>query len=89
MSESHTDSADKMSTRLYLNENMSRYIRGTAIALFSEGSKFIGYVPSFDSPDFFNMRVRLTEALISNTEMMYLSGNLRDSCQLIIKENGG
>jgi|AntRauTorcE11897_2_1112592.scaffolds.fasta_scaffold03244_3 hypothetical protein len=88
MEELYTSSADKMDTRLYLNENMSRYIRGTAIALFGQGSQFMGYVPSFDSPDFFNMRVGLTEALISDTKMVYLSGNLHDTCRLIVKEMG-
>lgn len=86
MDDLYTISADNMDTRLYFNENMSRYIRGTAIALFGQGSQFIGYVPSFDSSDFFNMRVRLTEALISNTKMVYLSGNLRDICRFIVKE---
>ena len=88
MEELYTSSADKMDTRLYLNENMSRYIRGTAIALFGQGSQFMGYVPSFDSPDFFNMRVGLTEALISDTKMVYLSGNLHDTCRLIVKDMG-
>lgn len=88
MGELYTASADKMDTRLYLNENMSRYIRGTAIALFGQGSQFMGYVPSFDSSDFFNTRVGLTEALISNTKMVYLSGNLHDTCQYIVKEAG-
>lgn len=88
MDELYATSASNMDTRLYLNENMSRYIRGTAIALFGQGSQFMGYVPSLDSPDFFSMRVGLIEALISATEMMYLSGNLHDACQLIVKEVG-
>jgi hypothetical protein len=88
MDELYTTSADKMDTRLYLNENMSRYIRGTAIALFGQGSQFMGYVPSFDSLDFFNMRVELIETLISNTKIAYLSGNLHDTCQYIVKETG-
>lgn len=88
MDKLYTASADKMDTRLYLNENMSRYIRGTAIALFGQGLRFMGYVPSFDSSDFFNMRVGLTEVLISGTKMVYLSGNLHDTCQLIVKEMG-
>ncbi len=88
MGELYTTSADKMDTRLYLNENMSRYIRGTAIALFGQDSRFVGYVPSFDSSDLFNMRVGLTEALISDTKMVYLSGNLHDTCQHIVKETG-
>lgn len=88
MDELYVTSADKMDTRLYLNENTSRYIRGTAIALFGQGLQFMGYVPSFDSSDFFNMRVGLTETLISDTEMVYLSGNLHNTCQFIVKEIG-
>lgn len=79
-------SADKMDTRLYLNEDMSRYIRGTAISLFGEESHLIGYVPSYDTPDFFSMRVRLTESLISNTDMMYVSGSLHDICKHIVSK---
>lgn len=88
MDELYTASADKMDTRLYLNENMSRYIRGTAIALFGQGSQFMGYVPSFDKPLFFNTRVRLIEKLIADSRMMYLSGNLKDSCNYIVREFG-
>lgn len=88
MEELYTTSADKTDTRLYLNENMSRYIRGTAIALFADNSRFMGYVPSFDTSDFFNMRVELTENLISQSKMRYLSGNLQDTCQYIISEVG-
>lgn len=82
----YTTSADKMDTRLYLNENMSRYIRGTAISLFGERSRFIGYVPSYDTPEFFAMRVRLTETLISTTGMMYVAGNLYDISRHIVSE---
>jgi hypothetical protein len=86
MDDLYTVSANKMDTRLYLNENMSRYIRGTAIALFGEGSQFIGYVPSFDMASFFNMRVRLMEVIISDTGMMYVAGSLHDTCHHIISE---
>ncbi|MFN7161178.1 MAG: hypothetical protein ACK4NC_06300 [Candidatus Gracilibacteria bacterium] len=84
MDKLHSVNADTMDTRLYLNENMSRYIRGTAIALFEEGRKFLGYVPSFDTPDFFSMRVRVTEQLISMSKIKYVAGNLKDTCQHII-----
>lgn len=82
----YTTSADKMDTRLYLNENMSRYIRGTAVALFGDRSHFMGYVPSYDTPDFFAMRVRLIETLISDTGMMYVAGNLHDTSRHIVSE---
>ncbi|MEI7777576.1 MAG: hypothetical protein WCI52_03120 [bacterium] len=88
MNELYTTSADRMDTRLYLNENMSRYIRGTAVALFGGSSQLMGYIPSFDTPDFFDMRVRLIEGLILSTKMVYLSGSLQDTCSYITGETG-
>ena len=86
MEDLYTENADKMDTRLYLHENMSRYIRSTAIALFGEGSRFMGYVPSYDTSDFFTMRAKLTEALISDTKMIYIAGSLNNTCKHIISE---
>lgn len=76
--------ANTMDIKLYLNENMSRYIRGTAISIFDENSHFMGYVPSYDLPAFFVARVKLVEALIVKTRMTYISGSLNDICQYII-----
>lgn len=86
MDKLYVTKANKIDTGLHLNENMSRYIRGTAIALFSEDSRCLGYVPSLDTPDFFNMRVGLSEVLVSTTEMVHLSGNLHDTCQYIAED---
>jgi hypothetical protein len=80
----YSTNADRMDTRLYLNENMSRYIRGTAVALFSEQSHFLGYVPSYDTSNLFAMRVKLMEALIADTGMMYIAGNLHDTSRYIV-----
>ncbi len=88
MEDVYVTSADKMDTRLYLSENMSRYIRGTAIALFDNQARFLGYVPSFDTPDFFTMRVSLVEAIISTTGATYLSGNLQNVSQYIVSKAG-
>lgn len=82
----YTNGASKPDTRLYLNENMSRYIRGTAIALFDKDSEFVGYVPSYDTPGFFGMRTGLMELLISDTRLTYLAGKLHDTCNHIISE---
>lgn len=80
----YTTNADNIDTRLYLNENMGRYIRGTAISLFGINSQFMGYIPSFDTPELFEMRAELIEAIISTTEIVYLSGNLHDACRFIV-----
>ncbi len=84
MDKLYVASANTIDTRLYLNENMSRYIRGTAVAIFDDNSHFMGYVPSYDLPDFFRMRAELTEMLIAETEIVYVSGSLHDICQYII-----
>lgn len=86
MDSPYVASANKVDTKLYLHENMSRYVRGTAVALFGEESQFIGCVPSFDNPDFFAMRVKLMDSLISQTGMMYMSGSLQDTCLRIISD---
>lgn len=88
MQDQYSESADKMDTRLYLHENMSRYIRGTAVALFGNGSRFLGYIPSFDSPDFFEMRAGLMEKIISETNMVYVAGNIHDTCKRIVDDAG-
>jgi hypothetical protein len=68
--------ADNLITRLYLNENFSRYIRGTCVAILGQGLKHLGYVPSFDSEELFSHRVVVMEQLLSEYSMMYISGPL-------------
>jgi hypothetical protein len=70
--------ADDIVTRLYLNENLSRYIRGTSIALFGNDRSFLGYVPSFDSEALFQKRKALMERILTLPPMMYVSGALRE-----------
>jgi len=86
MSDVYTTSADCLDTRLYLNENMSRYIRGTATALFGGSSRPMGYIPSFDTSDFFEMRVKMMEVLISSSQITYVAGNLQNICQHFVSE---
>jgi len=86
MDQLYTTSANNIDTRLYLNENMGRYIRGTAISLFDINSQLMGYIPSFDTPELFGMRVELMETIISTTKIVYLSGNLHDVCRFIVYE---
>ena len=75
--------ADNVVTRLYLNENLSRYIRGTSIALFGEELAYLGYVPSLDTEELFEKRRALIEHLLRNPPMMYVSGPLKDVAEYI------
>jgi hypothetical protein len=68
--------ADTVVTRLYLNENFSRYIRATSIALLGENREYLGYVPSLDSTVLFEMRRRLISRLVTDYSMEYVSGPL-------------
>lgn len=75
--------ADSIVTRLYLNENLSRYIRGTSIALFGEALSFLGYVPSLDSEELFAQRRILIEHLLGSPAMTYVSGPLKGVAEYI------
>jgi hypothetical protein len=68
--------ADTLVTRLYLNENFSRYIRGTSIALLGERLQYLGYLPSFDSKTLFAKRTSLIDRLLTEHLMQYVSGPL-------------
>jgi len=41
---------------------------------------------SYDLPNFFRMRIELVEKVITETEIVYVSGSLNDICQYIISE---
>lgn len=69
-------SADTVITRLYLNENFSRYIRGTCIALLGARLEYLGYIPSLDTNALFTKRVVLMQRLLIEHSMMYVSGPL-------------
>ncbi len=86
MDQVHITNANPLDTKLYLNEDTSRYIRGTAISLFGKGTKFAGYVPSFDTHEFYNMRTELIESLISKIKVIYTAGSLHSTCNYIISQ---
>lgn len=69
-------SADTVVNRLYVNENFSRYIRGTCLALMGEKLRYLGYVPSFDSAILFEKRVKLMDRLFTEYAMKFVSGPL-------------
>lgn len=68
-------SADSLATRLYLHEELSRYIRGTAVTAFSRSKKnSLGYIPSLDSVTRFHRRDIFVERVVRNAT--YVSGRL-------------
>jgi len=70
--------ADSVVTRLYLNENFSRYIRGGSISLLGKDLSYLGFVPSYDSENFFKQRTSFIEKILKEPEMLYMSGRLDD-----------
>lgn len=69
--------SDSLVTRLYLNENFSRYIRSTCTVMTGGANyEFLGYIPSLDCEQFFEMRKRLISTIIS-TGLQYVSGPVR------------
>ncbi|MCX6810042.1 MAG: hypothetical protein NTZ65_04875 [Candidatus Berkelbacteria bacterium] len=72
--ELHTCFADTLVTRLYLNENFSRYIRSTCTVM-TGGSNFelLGYIPSLDCEEFYKMRKQVIKGVL-NSSPQYISG---------------
>lgn len=80
--------ADRLVTRLFLNENFSRYIRGGCISLLGSGLDYLGYVPSYDTEQLFLMRQRLIEGILQDPPMRYVSGNVQDVSTYIHSRSG-
>ena len=69
---------DSLATRLYLNENFSRYIRTTCTTMLGrENYDFLGFVPSLDTPEFFEMRKILIFHILENIGITYISGPVK------------
>lgn len=65
--------------RLMLNENFSRYIRSTTTTLLGgECYEFLGYIPSMDTPEFFEKRRRLITYLLDTLGATYVSGRIEE-----------
>lgn len=78
-----TKSADTLGTRLYLHEQLSRYIRATAIMLFDRRDQtVVGFLPSLDTPDLLRRRVALVERIISQGS--YVAGRLDHVAQFVM-----
>jgi len=74
----HTESADGLALRLFLNENFSRYIRSTCTTMLGGSDyEFMGYIPSLDSENLYAMRVALINKLLKLPGIRYISGPSR------------
>jgi hypothetical protein len=81
----HFQNGDSLVTRLFLNENFSRYIRNTCTTLLTGDSMdFSGYIPSFDTPECYEKRVALMDCLLKDVGIKYISGNLPDITDAIM-----
>lgn len=70
--------SDDLPTRLYLNENFSRYIRTTSTTMLG-GDRYdsLGYVPSLDTKRFYRWRQTLIRYLLDEQQgIRYVSGPL-------------
>lgn len=70
--------------RLYLYEELSRYIRGTCIPLL-KGSKpdIANYLPSLDKPEYHKHRVDLINWIIDELGLYYIAGGMDAICNYI------
>lgn len=77
---------DKLFSRIYLYQIFSEYIRGSAIIpLIGKDFKFSNYIPSLDTKDAFEKRVRFINWIINNKNYKYIAGPLTSICTFIDK----
>jgi hypothetical protein len=82
----YVSSADTLVNRLYLNENFSRYIRGSCLSLLTKEG-YLGYIPSFDSKSRFTKRKKVIVDLFENHKIRFVSGPLEKVADYIISQN--
>ena len=77
---------DKLFSRIYLYQIFSEYIRGSAIIpLIGKDLRFGDYIPSLDTRDAFEKRIRFINWIINNKNYKYIAGVLTDICTSIDK----
>lgn len=76
--------ADDLPMRLFLNENLSRYIRTTSTTMLG-GDRYdiLGYIPSLDTKELFVYRKNLINRLLYDIRIIYLSGTIKHVAQRI------
>lgn len=81
-------SADGIATRLYLNENFSRYIRSSCTVMIGgNDSDYLGYIPSLDQEEFFSMRRRLMLSVTRGCNLEYVSGPLEGVLDYVVSSH--
>jgi hypothetical protein len=77
---------DKLFSRIYLYQIFSEYIRGSAIIpLIGRKLRFSDYIPSLDTRDAFEKRIRFINWITNNKNYKYIAGALTDICAFIEK----
>ncbi len=73
--------------KLFLYEQLTRYIRGACVLMFRGPSYLFGdYLPSLDQPEYHKNRVRFINWLIGDLGFYYISGSMDALCGYINKE---
>jgi hypothetical protein len=80
--------ADNLLNRVYLNENLSRHIRGSCILLLKENRSTLGFVPSLDTQVLFDRRAKLIDRLFGELKMTYISGPAHKIAEVITAKLG-
>lgn len=87
----HIDARDKFKVangdswrnNFLLYQNVSAHIRGTASTFVDKKGYPIGYIPSFETEDTYNKRIKLINAINANPNYYYVSGKLDEVLEFI------
>ena len=67
-----------MVNKLYLNENFHKYKRNACTTFLNKDFEMAGFVPSFDTRQYYNERVALIDGVLNGLRLEYVSGNIED-----------
>ncbi len=80
------DMSNSLISKLYLSEDFSRYIRGSAFNFInSKNGNIEGYIPSMDTEQLCLVREQMINSLISENKIANLSGSVEEVKKFLLK----
>lgn len=79
----YSNNGDTPANRLYLNELLAMYIRGMYTTFSDKNFHAVGYIPSYDSEEYYKKRANLIDIIFKITELEYVSGRIEEVSEYI------
>lgn len=82
------NNGDTRANNFILYNNLSENIRASSSTFMDKKGHPVGYIPSYDSKEIYEKRVKIIEKINQNSRYQYMSGSLQDVLAHIENEKG-